>query len=166
MGFRDLSVAPIQKRQDGTRGVDRSRRVPAVEGDHSLPADTDNDPWDLDPNQDGDLVLPDDLTGRESTELLDVGGADIISFVIESVGDGDIDNPTNTQNLSFQLEWFADAAGTNKLGIDDKDDDALFGPDTKLRIDVSTVSDFVRITITSEVAAGTTNRVVASINAH
>lgn len=155
MGFRDVSVAPVSRRRDGTHGVDRNRSVPKQEGDFSLPADTDKSTWDLDGNVDGNLVIPDDITGLSS--LPDVGGSKFISFLIDS---------QDSQDLKFTIEWYNDENENTLLGTDDENDSDLFGPDTTIRSDVTVVSDFAKIIIESDAADGTQNTFIGSINAH
>lgn len=166
MGFRDESVAPVARRRDGTRAIDRSRAVPNRDGDFSLPDDLTSDPWDLDPNADGDLTIPDDIDGRDADDLPDVGGSSFISFNLRSVGDGTLSTPTNQQNITLALEWYDDEEGSNQVAFDDKNDDAIFGPAQLIRVDVFVPSDFVKIIISSDAGAGTTNRLTGTINAH
>lgn len=166
MGFRDESVAPVARRRDGTQGVDRARSVPNRDGDFSLPDDLTSDPWDLDANEDGDVTIPGDIDGRSSDDLPDVGGSPFISFNLRSVGDGTLDSPSNQQDITLKLEWYDDETGSNLVAFDDQNDDAIFGPAQLIRVDVFVPSDFVKIIISSNAAAGTTNRITGSINAH
>lgn len=161
-----VDVARGLRRPSGTQGVAGLRRVPQQEGDFSLPGDTGQDTWDLDPNEDGDLVIPDDIQGRDSDEPPEVGGSDFISFNLRSVGDGDIDNITNAQDITLRVEWYDDESGSNLIAYDDENDDAIFGPSNLIRMDLFVVSDYVKIIISSDAGGGTTNRLVGTINAH
>lgn len=143
-------------RPDGTTGVVGNRAVSTHDGQFMAPADTAKAEWDLDPNADGDLVIPDDIEGRGAGEAPNVGAADLVSFLIES---------QDSQDLSLKLEWLDGPDGTVRA-TEDKNDSGLFGPDTTVRLNVWTAYPWVKVTVTSEAGAGTQNRVTVGMETH
>lgn len=137
--------------------VTTARNVSTEDGRFLVPTDTDKSAWDLDPNADGDFVIPDDISGRTSTQKPDVGNAEWITFIIES---------QDSENLSFKIEHFDAADSTTVRATEDKNDSDLFGPDTFIRHTFGTGWPFVKVTVTSEVSAGTQNQFTMAMETH
>lgn len=152
-------LEPELLRPPGTMAVHGVRSVPKSQGMFIIPDDTGQAAWDLDPTAgDGDLVIPTAISNRTATELPQIGAGVVLDLGFESV---------DAQNLSVKLEWYGEETGNGTARYtDDQNDSDLFGPDTFVRVPATILLDYVRITVQSEVADGTQNRVRGGVNAH
>lgn len=156
MGY-NANPDPRLERPGGTVNVTGFRRVNEEEGLFMLPEDTAQSTWDLDPNVDGDLVIPDDIDGRAASEAPDVSGADVVSVLVVS---------QDSQDITISIDWLATANGSANNRTEGTSQSDLFGPDTRIRTNFFTVGKHMRLTISSNAGAGVQNRVGAAIETH